>query len=119
VLSREQERQKQLARLPPPRLAAPGYEAVGYWLLAARAPAGTAIEYDQAIGELWVMCSSNRTLPAPKKLEQAFGVARQKLDAAYAGTADMKRRRDLERATWALKRAEEEATEAGLLLRDD
>jgi hypothetical protein len=113
-MSREQERQKQLARLSPPRLATPGYEAVGYWLLAARAQPGTAREYNQAVGELWAMCSCNRTLPAPKKFEQALRVARQKLDAAYAETTEPPQRKDLERASTALNRAGQEAAEVGL-----
>jgi hypothetical protein len=115
MVSREQQRRRQLKRLPAPRLAAPGYEAVGYWLLKARALPGTAIEYNNAVGELWVMCGSRRTLPTPKKFEQAFRVARQELDAGYADARSVPNRRELERASAALNRAEQEATEVGLL----
>ncbi|HEY0226805.1 MAG TPA: hypothetical protein VGC05_10530 [Mycobacterium sp.] len=83
--------------------------------LAARAAPGTASEHNQAVGELSVMCNSSRTLPTPKKFEQALGVARRNLDPAYADAGNLTRRRDLERAAWALNGAEEEAAEVGLL----
>lgn len=115
MLSREQQRRRQLNRLPAPRLAAPGYEAVGYWLLIARAKPGTAIEYNNAVGELWAACTSTRTLPSPKQFEHRLAVVRQTLDAAYAAARSAAVRRELERASWGLTRAEEAATEAGLL----
>lgn len=114
-MSREQERRKQLARLPAPRLAAPGYEAVGYWLLQARAKPGTASEYNKALGELCAACTSARTLPAPKQFAQSMGTTRQKLDTAYRQATNQPARRDLKHATWTLKRAEEEAAAVGLL----
>jgi hypothetical protein len=42
-------------------------------------------------------------------------VVRQTLDAAYRQAASRPERREPERATWALNRAEGEAAEAGLL----
>ncbi len=112
---RHSETQHGLNPLPPPRLATPGYEPVGYWLLRARAAPGTAVEYNKALGALWARCTSSRTLPSPKQFDQALTAVRKKLDAAYtkAGTAEA--RRDLERATDALNRVEHEAVELDLL----
>ncbi len=112
---RERERRDQLERLPAPRLAVPGYEAVGFWLLKARAKPGIAVEYNKALGELWAACTSTRTLPSPKQFEHRLAVVRQTLDAAYRQAATRPKRQELERATWALNRAEDEATEGGLL----
>ena len=113
-MSREQEREKQLARLPAARIAAPGYEAVGLWLLRAMPARDMAVEYRHALGEVWVACTCKRTLTA-KQFEHALAVARQKLNAAYASATSVTERRELERATAALHRAEEEAAGAGLL----
>jgi hypothetical protein len=99
MLSREQERRRALERLPPPRLATPGYETLGFWLLQAHASPGTAIEYNKAIGALWAACTSTRTLPSPKEFDRAPSVARQTLDTAYTQATDPLTRRELERAT--------------------
>lgn len=99
----------------PVRYAAPAYEAVGHWLLRARAAPGTAMEYNQAVGKLWAACTSTRTLPSPKQFDHALTVARRKLDAAYARAASRERQRDLEEATAALNWVEQAASEAGLL----
>lgn len=73
-----------------------------------------AIESRHALGELSLACTCKRTLNA-KEFVHMLTVVCQKLDAAYVSAASAAERRDLERATAALNRAEEEAGEVGLL----
>lgn len=104
--------------LPPPRLAAAGYEHLGYGLLLAATPPGLGSDYNKRRGELWGRCQSLRTLPSPDEFERTAEGLRDLLRAAAAsGRAkwDGSARRDLVRAARVLDVVEDEARRLGLL----
>jgi hypothetical protein len=104
--------------LPPPRLAAAGYERVGYGLLVAATPPGLASDYNKRRGELWGRCQSLRTLPSPDEFERTAEALRDLLRAASAsGRArwDGLARRELVRAARVLDVVEDDARRVGLL----
>jgi len=77
---------------------------------------GIAVEYRHTLGEIWPARACKRKLDGEKFEHDLAAVARQKLDAAYASAASTAERHELQRATAALNRADDdEAAAAGLL----
>ena len=101
----------------PPRYAAPGYERVGYCLLAAKTPSGLADDYNKRRGELWGRCQSLRSLPSAEAFERETAALRDMLRDVWTaqGSWDETARRSILAAARWLEQAETEAAAAGLL----
>lgn len=103
---------------PPLRLAVPGLEQVGYWLLKARTPTGVASAFNERRGALWCRLLARRTVPKPVEFEAEIEALRDLLvaDEPPSGELyDAATERELNRSLRCLDAAEVAAHDAGLL----
>ncbi len=103
---------------PPLRLAAPGLERVGYWLLKARTPTGMCPAFNERRGALWCRLLARRTLPKPTEFEDEIEALRDLLVAdepPHGALYDAVTERELNRSLRCLDAAEVAAHDAGLL----
>jgi hypothetical protein len=99
----------------PPRLATPGLEHVGYWLLKAATPPCLAPAFNQRRGELWVSVQAARTVPKPSKFETEMQALRDLLRERYSRPFEEQTKRDeMVRSARCLDKVEAFAALAGL-----
>jgi hypothetical protein len=104
---------------PPLRLAVPGLEQVGYWLLKARTPTGIASAFNDRRLALWCRLGIRRKLPTAIEFEAEIEELRDLLvaDEPPPGVPydDEATERELSRSLRCLDAAEAAAFDAGLL----
>jgi hypothetical protein len=103
---------------PPLRLAVPGLEQVGYWLLKARMPTGVASAFEESRFALWCRLGVRRRLPTAIEFEAEIEALRDLLvaDESPPGVLyDEATERELSRSLRCLDMAEVAAFDAGLL----
>lgn len=104
---------------PPLRLAVPGLEQVGYWLLAARTPTGFAPAFNDRRLALWCRLGVRPRLPKAIEFEAEMEELRDLLvaDEPPPGMPydDEATERELSRSLRCLDAAEAAAFDAGLL----
>jgi hypothetical protein len=103
---------------PPLRLAVPGLEEVGYWLLAARTPTGIARAFNERRLALWCRLGVRSRLPKPIEFEAELETLRDLLvadDPPHGVLYDEAIERELSRSLRCLDAAEAAAFNAGRL----
>ena len=99
-----------------PRYGAPGYERVGFCLLAAMTPVGLADDYNRRRGRLWVRCHALRTLPSSNEFADETEALRDMLYVVWnARASDHAAHRGLLTAAQWLSNAQREAEAVGLV----
>ena len=103
---------------PPLRLAVPGLEPVGYWLLKAMTPIGIAPAFNDRRFALWCRLGVRRRVPKAIEFEAEIEALRDLLVAdepPHGVLYDEATERELSRSLRCLDVAEAAAFDAGLL----